>query len=461
MNKDNYFLIFPNQLFEDIKKLKGFKEIYLIEEPYYFSTTDIKPNKLKIAYLRACMRHYYDYLKFILGAKKINYIEFKDLLKPKTDYKFLKKGLFHCYDINDFKLIEKYKNLGIYENLKEEDTPMFIMKNEDLESYNKDRKNKTPTHASFYEFIKNKLGILKGIKNQDVYNRSNPKETIEFNETLSYINNINIDYYKEAIQYSQSSFFKAHIGNPTLETMQFYPITTKDSYIAFNYFLNTNLNKFGLFQDVIRDNNPFNYHSIISPMLNIGLLEPLKLIEIYKTYESKVPLSAFEGFIRQLIGWREYMRYLYKYKYNDLLASNNHNNQKSINKSWYQGTTGLLLLDTEINKAIKYAYAHHIVRLMVFLNFLLLSEIKPTDIYKWFMEVVSIDAYDWVMIPNIYSMGYFSSIGMKRPYLSSSNYLLKMSNYKKDGKWDIEWSDRFRSFVKSRKINFYLRSIKE
>lgn len=461
MNKDNYFLILPNQLFEDINKLKGFKEIYLIEEPHYFSTTDIKPNKIKIAYLRACMRHYYDYLKSVLGVKKINYIEFKDLLKSKTDYKFLKKGVFHCYDINDFKLIEKYKKLGVYDNLKEENTPMFILKNEDLEDYNKDRKNKTPTHASFYEFIKNKLGILKGIKNQDIYNRSNPKETIEFNKTLNYINNSNLEYYKEAIQYSQSPFFKAHIGNPTLETMQFYPITTKDSYMAFNYFLNTNLNKFGLFQDVIRDNNPFNYHSIISPMLNIGLLEPLKLIEIYKTYESKVPLSAFEGFIRQLIGWREYMRYLYKYKYNDLLASNNHNNQKLINKSWYQGTTGLLLLDTEINKAIKYAYAHHIVRLMVFLNFLLLSEIKPTDIYKWFMEVVSIDAYDWVMIPNIYSMGYFSSIGMKRPYLSSSNYLLKMSNYKKDGKWDIEWSNCFRSFVKSRKINFYLRSIKE
>ena len=196
-------------------------------------------------------------------------------------------------------------------------------------------------------------------------------------------------------------------------------------------------------------------------MLNIGLLTPLKLVEIAKNYKTKVPINSYEGFIRQLIGWREYMHYLYQYKYDELIKSNNHNNQKSIDKSWYSGTTGLLILDNEIKKAITYGYSHHIIRLMIFLNYLLLSEIKPTDIYKWFMEVVSIDAYDWVMIPNIYSMGYFSKIGMKRPYLSSSNYLLKMSNYKKDGKWDIDWTDKFRSFVKSRKIGFYLRSIKK
>ena len=97
---------------------------------------------------------------------------------------------------------------------------------------------------------------------------------------------------------------------------------------------------------------------------------------------------------------------------------------------------------------------------MIYLNFMILNEIKPEDIYKWFMEVVCMDAYDWVMIPNIYSMGNFSKIGMRRPYLSSSNYIIKMSNYKKDGKWDIIWDNKFREFVKSRKIYFYLRSIK-
>lgn len=456
MTSNNHFLILPNQLFEDIELLKGFKEIFIIEEPYYFSTTEIKPNKIKIAYMRSCMRYYYDYLKSQIKNSKITYIEFKDLINDK-DYLFLKKNKFICYDINDFKLRDKYKNLGILGNLYELETPMFLMTKKDLDSYDK----KTPTHASFYEFSKKKLRILEGVKNQDVYNRSNPKEPIIFNQTLSYINKGNINYYKDGIEYSKLPFFKSHVGNPTLETIKFYPINSKDAYLAFKYFLNNNLNKFGLFQDVIRDNNPFNYHAIISPMLNIGLLNPLKLIEIYKNYQSQIPIESYEGFIRQLIGWREYMRYLYVYKYDDLIKSNNHNNNLSIDKSWYTATTGLYLLDNEIKKAIDFGYAHHIIRLMVFLNFLLLSEVKPTDIYKWFMEVVSIDAYDWVMIPNIYSMGYFSSIGMKRPYLSSSNYLLKMSNYKKDGKWDIIWTDKFRSFVTTRKINFYLRSIKK
>ena len=154
------------------------------------------------------------------------------------------------------------------------------------------------------------------------------------------------------------------------------------------------------------------------------------------------------------------MRYLYLYKYDILITSNKHKNYKKLNKNWYNATTGILIIDSEIKKAIKYGYAHHIVRLMVFLNFLILNEISPEDIYKWFMEVISIDAYDWVMIPNIYSMGGFSSIGMKRAYLSSSNYILKMSNYKKNDTWTLLWNDKFRSFVKSRNINFYLRSIK-
>lgn len=444
------FLILPNQLFEEVKPLKGYQELFIIEEPHYFSTPEIKPNKIKIAYLRACMKAYYDKLK--KDGFNITYINFSELSKP-SGYSFLKKKDCFCYDINDFKLRERYKSLKLPE-LNEIETPMFIMKKTDLDNYHK--KIKSPSHSSFYEFSKKKLGILEGIKNQDVYNRSNPREIIPMTNHLTFAN----PYYKEAIEYANSSLFKSHIGNATMEAIKYYPITSNDAYDALNHFLNKNLSNFGLFQDVIRDNNPFNYHAIISPMLNIGLLNPLKLIEIYKRYKDKVPLNAYEGFIRQVIGWREYMRYLYVYKYDELIKSNNHHNNKIIDKSWYLATTGLLLLDNEIRKAITYGYAHHIIRLMVFLNFFLLSETKPSDIYKWFMEVVSIDAYDWVMIPNIYSMGYFSSIGMKRPYLSSSNYLLKMSNYKKDGKWDIIWTDKFRTFVKSRKINFYLRSIK-
>ena len=444
------FIILPNQLFENnYRFLKEFSKVFIIEEPYYFSGS-IKPNKIKVAYLRACMRYYYEDLR----ANKINviYITFDEIIKD--NYLFLNGKEVFVYELTDFKLQLKYKSLKI--KFTELETLMFIMNHDDLKTYDRP----TPAHASFYEMAKQKLGILKGIKNQDVYNRKNPKTIIDTNIDISYITAKTLKYYKDGIEYANTNRFKEHIGNPTLDTIKIYPITSFDAYKAFNYFLENNFINFGNYQDVIQDTNPFMYHAIISPMLNNGLLLPLKLIKILENRKQRISLSSYEGFVRQIIGWREYMRYLYLYKYDSLISSNKHKNYKTIDKSWYSGTTGIIVLDTEIKKAITYGYAHHIIRLMIFLNFLILSDINPNDIYKWFMEVVSIDAYDWVMVPNIYSMGNFSGIGMKRAYLSSSNYILKMSNYKKDGKWDILWTDLFRSFVKSRKLNFYLRSIK-
>jgi deoxyribodipyrimidine photolyase-related protein len=448
-------LILPNQLFTDISVIPtSIRHIYIIEEPHYFSSNDIKPNKIKISYLRASMRYYYIN---ILKKSKISstYIDI-DYIKKKG-YDFIKDGNIYIYEINDFKLRDEYLKYQWGSNIIELRTPMFLMTLEDLDEYNK--KYKSPSHASFYEMVKNKLDILNDIKNQDVYNRSNPRSNIPI-VVETFINKSNSSFYKEAIEYSEKPLFKEHIGNPTLDTLGIYPINSNDAYEYYKRFIKMKLDNFGTFQDVIQEDNPFMYHSIISPMLNNGLLIPSKLIEIIREYREQIPINAYEGFIRQIIGWREYMRYLYLYKYNKLITSNLHNNKKRLPLSWYNGTTGNKVLDNEINKAIKYGYAHHIIRLMVFLSYMIMYEICPEDIYKWFMEVVSIDAYDWVMISNIYSMGYFAPIGMKRPYLSSSNYILKMSNYKKDGKWDIEWTNLFRNFVKSRKINFYLRSIK-
>ena len=445
----NIFLILPNQLFQISKThLRTFRydKIWIIEEPHYFSSISIKPNKIKIAYLRACMKYYFDNLRS--EGFNVEYFDFdKVSLNPKNNY--------YSYELTDFKLMDKYKRQGIVIN--EIQSPMFLLTKEDLDIYNRRR---GVSHASLYELTKKKLGILEGIKNQDVYNRSNPRIEVPLNSRLNFINSSNERYYEEAIRYANRPIFKNHIGNPTLETLGVYPISSKDAYDAYEDFLKTNIDKFGLYQDVIQADNPFMYHSVISPMLNNGLLIPENLIKIVRKYEGKTSINNYEGFIRQIIGWREYMRYLYLYKYDELINANSFNNYNNLGKEWYSGETGLLIIDKEIKKAIKYGYSHHITRLMIFLNFMIINEIKPEDIYKWFMEVISIDAYDWVMISNIYAMGYFSKVGMRRPYLSTSNYIIKMSNYKKDGIWDKIWDEKFRDFVKSRKINFYLRSIK-
>ena len=171
------FLILPNQLFQEtIEHLKSFKykEIWIVEEPHYFSTELIKPNKIKIAYLRACMRLYYD--NIIKTGLKVIYKNYDNsLLSSKEEY--------YSFKITDHKLTEKYEKQGIIIN--EIDTPMFLLKIEDLDLYNK---RKSISHTSFYEYSKKKLGILEGIKNQDKYNRSNPREEISINPNLNFIN---------------------------------------------------------------------------------------------------------------------------------------------------------------------------------------------------------------------------------------------------------------------------------
>lgn len=237
----------------------------------------------------------------------------------------------------------------------------------------------------------------------------------------------------------------------TCENVSMYPTTSVEAYASFKHFLRTRLTKFGEYQDAIKHDEVLLFHSGISSSLNVGLLDPRKVlkmtIEYYQNNKEKISENNFEGFMRQIVGWREYMRYLYMFRYDSMISSNVARNNKRLSNIWFEGKTGIDPFDKEFLKCIDIGYAHHIVRLMVFMNIMILHEIRPDDIYKWFMEVVCIDAYSWVMIPNIYGMGHFYKGATTRPYLSSSNYILKMSDYNKNGKWEKSWDILFREFV--------------
>jgi deoxyribodipyrimidine photolyase-related protein len=147
--------------------------------------------------------------------------------------------------------------------------------------------------------------------------------------------------------------------------------------------------------------------------------------------------------------WREYQRYCYiYYNFNN---KNYFKNNKKLNSKWYSGNTGIDPIDTCIKNGFNTGYLHHIERLMVVGNFMNLSEISPKEGFKWFMEF-SCDSYEWVMNQNVYDMVFFVSGGatMRRPYISSSNYILKMSNYKK-GKWSEIWDTKYKNFLKKNK----------
>ena len=201
------------------------------------------------------------------------------------------------------------------------------------------------------------------------------------------------------------------------------------------------------------------FHSVLSSSINIGLINPSDIIEEISKVEHSVPTNSFEGFLRQLF-WREYQRYCYNYV--DFENVNYFGNSGKLSKKWYDGTTGIEPIDHQIRQAFDTAYLHHISRLMFIGNFMNLSRIDPLEGFRWFMEF-SIDSYEWVMMQNVLDMVFFVTGGktMRRPYISSSNYILKMSNFKKAA-WCKVWDDLYHQFIsdnqdKLHKFRYYIR----
>jgi deoxyribodipyrimidine photolyase-related protein len=254
-------------------------------------------------------------------------------------------------------------------------------------------------------------------------------------------------YIEEAIEYTNTNFPNNY---GSLDNF-IYPINHTEAKEWLKEFLKKRFNNFGIYEDAVNNNYPFLFHSVLSPMMNIGLLTDKEVIEETLKYENKVPINSFEGFIRQIIGWRNYVYTVYLIIGDKLKKSNFLQHKNSMNKNYYKrlwtGRTNIKPIDDIIHKIVQYGYAHHIERLMYLGNYLLLCMIKPNDIYNIFMEW-TIDAYEWVMVPNVYGMSQYADGGimMTRPYFASSNYILKMSNYKKDD-WCVILDSLYYNFI--------------
>ena len=441
-------LIFPTQLFHNIDYLKSYDKIYLIEEPRYF--TDFKFHKLKLAYHRATMKKYYDYLK--KKKLKVHYIDYIDVTNDFYISLKTKEKIVSTIYPGDFKLQKKLekifgKNLVILENKN------FLVK---INEFNDIKKliyrNKKYSHDEFYKYQRRKLDILMNNDKPEGGRWSFDKENrhaLPKNEKIPQIKPIKKNkYIVEAIVYIEKNFPNNY---GLLDSTIFYPIDSKSSRKWLDNFLEERLNNFGPYEDAVSDKEPFIYHSVLSPMMNIGLLTDTEVVTISNAYYNKhkksIKIESFEGFIRQVIGWRNYVYTIYNLE-EDMRESNllKHTNKLDSKKFW-EGTTGILPIDSIIQKIVKYSYAHHIERLMYRGNFLLICMIDPTEVYRIFMEW-TIDSYDWVMVPNIFGMSqYATNTMMTRPYFSSSNYILKMSNYKKDGNWDKIWDCLYYNFI--------------
>ena len=449
MKLEEVHIIFPNQLFKESSVLEKVDTVFLIEEYLFFN--QYKFHKQKIAFHRATMKAYEKYLKN--KDKKVFYI---DATEKNSDIRNLlphleKEGISKIHIINPVdNWLEKHINnttnkleIEWYEN------PLFINTNDDLSTFFKPSKKKF-FQTSFYKSERKERDILmegdnpKGgnwtfdKENRKKYPKDKTPPTIHFPDVT--------EESKEAKEYVNKNF-NDNYGE--LNDFIQYPINFEQADEWLNQFLELRFYDFGAYEDAIVKEEHFLNHSLLSPLINVGLLNPLEVINksIKFADENSIPINSTEGFVRQILGWREFIRGVYIAKGTEERTKNFWKFKRKIPKSFYDGTTGITPVDDVIKKVLKTGYAHHIERLMILGNFMVLCEFDPDEVYRWFMELF-IDAYDWVMVPNVYGMSLFADGGIMstKPYISSSNYIKKMSNYGK-ADWQVTWDGLFWAFM--------------
>ena len=446
-------IIFPHQLFQDSPIFEISAPCFLVEELLFFNQYSF--HKQKIAFHRATMKRYADYLQ---EEKKLE-VQYVESMERISDIRLLiphlkLQGFTNLNYIDPVdnwlqkRLNQVLRDSGIQG--KQYPSPMFLNSKEELASFFSSDKKKYH-QTTFYTEQRKKRNILmdshgKPMGGKWTFDTENRKKypakkippSIQFPETDS--------YFQEAISYVNTNFSN-NLGE--LTDFPLYPNSFSDSRDWLNQFLEQRFSEFGIYEDAIIAENSILNHSVLTPMLNVGLITPKEVLKICLHYVeiNSVPLNSTEGFVRQIIGWREFIRGIYESRGSEERTTNFWKFEKKIPASFYEGTTGILPIDQTIKKVLKTGYCNHIERLMVLGNFMFLCEFDPDEVYRWFMELF-IDSYDWVMVTNIYGMSQFSDGGLMatKPYISGSNYIMKMSNYKK-GEWQAIWDGLFWRFM--------------
>ena len=454
------FLILGNQLFHP-KYIKKYKKLTFFMSEDLGLCTYQKYHKLKLILFLSSMRSYADLLK------KENYkVEYFDLNNDfevayeKKLEKFIIQNHFNeivSFEIEDKFFEKKIRMLIKRLNIKWKiiNSPMFLNSRKDFTDYINNTKK--PLMANFYKIVRKKNNILmsgslpKGGKwSFDNENRKKIPKNIKIPSLLKIIETKHTKKLKNII----NNKFPDHPG----DTNNFWlPTTHNEADKWLDLFIKEKLNLFGDYEDAVDKDNYILFHSALSPLINLGLITPVQIISKIKKVEKKIKINSYEGYVRQIIGWREFMRGIYQNYEKKLENSNFFKHKRLFKKNWYLGNTGLIPLDHSIKNTLKYGWTHHIERLMILANIMNLCEIHPKEVYNWFMEMF-VDSSDWVMAPNVYGMGLFSDGGTfsTKPYICGSSYIMKMMNFQK-GQWNNVMDGLYWRFInKNRK--FFLKN---
>ena len=473
MKEKTLRLILGNQLFPlEMQNIEDGETVFMCEDSGL--CTYEKHHKSKIALFFNAMRSFRDSLE----AANIDciYYDFNNKFEDSYIKKLsseIKDNNFSC--IRFFEIEDKPFENEIMQMISDLDikcevlnTPMFLDSRESFKDFVGDKK--FLLQANYYKKARKEMDIL--IENEkpvggkwsfDDENRKKlPKDYLipklpvikERDDSDEISNFINTE-------------FNDHPGNIN----NIFPYTTEQALDWLDTFFEERFKDFGPYEDAIFMGEHFQLHSALSSSMNLGIITPQQIITKAKDYAeaNDIPLNSLEGFVRQIIGWREFIRGIYQNFSEKMINSNYWNHNRKLSEAWYTGDTGIEPLDDAIKGALEFGYTHHINRLMVLASIMNMSRIHPSEIYKWFMEMF-VDSSEWVMVPNVFGMGTFADGGIfaSKPYISGSSYILRMSNFKK-GDWceivdGLYWKfieDNKEFFAKNPRLSLMIRALEK
>ena len=431
-------LVLGDQLDINSSLLIGFdpstSEVLMVESQH--ESDYVWSHKAKIAFFLSAMRHFAEELR--RRDIPLTYIKESNLsIEQAIRLQIQEKCITHlvCVEPGEWRLKKALEALASDLNVKlivHEDTHFYCTINE-FQQWAADKKELRLEY--FYRYMRKKHHILidqasqpeGGAWNYDDQNRRAYSKNGPglINDPLKFEPD---DITREVFDFVEQQY-PSHPGS--LEQFS-WPVTRGQALMALDHFVNHRLESFGTYQDAMWKETPFGWHSLLSAALNLKLLNPREVIEqVLDVYQhDSVTLATVEGFIRQILGWREFVRGVYYLDMPNMKKANHYDHQQPLPKWYWTGQTQMNCMKDAVGQTLKYGYAHHIQRLMITGNFALLAEVLPEEVSDWYLGIY-VDAIEWVELPNVIGMALFANGGRftSKPYVASGAYVKRMSNY--------------------------------
>lgn len=433
-------LVLGNQLFAPAHLPPGQTYDVFMREDVELCTY-FRFHQQKLAFFLGAMRHHAAALR--KAGHDVTYQELDDGSAPYEAHltawlKARKLTRLLAFEIEDHffaeRIAELTRALGIAFDVLP--SPMFLTDRPTFQGYL--TRSKRPFMHTFYQAQRKRLGVLvNGVGDPrggkwsfDADNREPLAPHVAVPDTPP--------ARATPIDAAVAKLVAARFGNhPGKADASWLPTHRAGAIAWLKRFLHERLPLFGPYEDALTQRSDVVFHGVLTPFLNVGLLTPREVLDqaLAVAAQAQVPLQSLEGFVRQIIGWREFIRGIY-HNFDHLQQRRNHfDHRRRLADVWYGQATGIPPLDDVLGKVLRLGWAHHIERLMVLGSMMLLCEVHPHEAHRWFMEMF-VDSSDWVMGPNVYGMALFSDGGIfaTKPYFCGSNYYRKMGGYKK-GPW--------------------------